>query len=383
MSHLEDVLRDTLSSQAEQTPVRPTPLARVARSARAARRRRAAGLTLAATAAVVAVAVPAVLVAGGERSAPDVPVATDPTTPPSETPATDGAPLTGYVVDGVYHAPDGSPVTLPSEQPQDVVPVGDRLLVASDPDLDGPLLYLTTVGADGTAEQPEGEVCSTGYPNAGQGGAVAWITAGCDDRASDPVLHVWADGTETTAALPARAGEYGWRIFGVGVDGTVALWSAADAEAIVLDRDGTERSRVELPSPDGYDAAHDRFLTTFLTVRTEAGMVTSDGEVLWREDGLLGGRISPDGTRVLAWTQGGSRAEVLDADTGETLARVDLPADTGRLVWEDEEHLLGVDLTVSEQRLVRVDATTGEVTPVPGIDPLPVGSTVAWTDTLF
>jgi hypothetical protein len=113
----------------------------------------------------------------------------------------------------------------------------------------------------------------------------------------------------------------------------------------------------------GVDAENGRVAgQSFDALGTPAVVVDlGSGEELWREPRMTLGPFSPDGRHLLAeddvLTHGQGSPAIVDAESGEYVARVDVPdgVSVTDYAWEDATHALLVVVGDSGQAVLRVD----------------------------
>jgi hypothetical protein len=344
----------------------------VKRSARRIRwRRRVAGGAVAA--AVLAVAVPAGLLATGvDRGTgpvhrPPVVAGTD-----QPTPRPDGSytltmtglpqgdqPGIGYLAGRTLHQPDGSQFALPEAYTQ-IAAYGDGW-VARSSDVGGAnAAFLDAHGA-----VSERFTTGNGFAVSADGSRVGYVRV--QPNGANALFNGHADGSE-----PER-----W-LFDVGPSVTPVGYVGRDA--IVYETDG-QRPEVGIKSVSGKDsvlpgllradgASEQAGLVSGLLTSSDNGTAVSGvvkpaagPKPLWTTDRYTLGQFSPDGQLVVGLDTGdgiGSRSvALLDAHTGTALVRYEQGRDgkiaVPEVTWEDDGHLLAVANEVTTWQVLRLD----------------------------
>ncbi len=333
----------------------PLTLDSVRGRAHAIRRTRRVAAAGAAALAVAAIAVPtALLGTGAERTTPD------PVAPPTvvET-ATTGDPVLGqpYLTGGRLVLTDGSVRELPQAYENAVV-LGDTVLGLRTDDTG--MLLLEELDGDGAVVETT-QVDSGITYNADES-AIAYVTDGelvarwdggqasfGEQPGTTPVRLVGGpDCTEgvntctvyfnTERGDPAVAVNHG-AVNDVAGDPVAVTDVAADGRVAMVT--GVD----ELPEPGSCSAVLDQ----------------SAGDRVHASCDYTFGRFSPDGSLLSATHPyqdgfGDGWHAILDAETGEELARYEAAGGITRSVWEDDDHLLITSWEDGEWRVTRLGA---------------------------
>ena len=204
MTNTEDQLRGSLHARAERAAYEPTAVADVAARARVIRRRRNRTAVLAAAATVVALAVPAIVVLGGDDARNTQPAEPGPTT---DLTAADAdylagleqgpSPTIGYL-DGSDYVSGTGRTTIPVRQAATITPYQGGYLVLSELDHSAKA-RLTRL--DGNLD-PLWSRCGGGIVVSRDRAQTAYLSGSCDTPRSTPSAS--ARRTASTSRAPAR-----------------------------------------------------------------------------------------------------------------------------------------------------------------------------------
>lgn len=363
MTSTEDQLRSSLHARAERAAYQPTAVADVAARARVIRRRRTRTAVLAAAAAVVALALPAIVVLGGDDARNTQPAEPGPTTDLNAADADylagleQGPPPTIGYLDGSDYVSGTGRTTIPVRQSVSITPYQGGYLVVSE--LDHPAkVGLTRL--DGNLDTVWSR-CGGGIVVSRDRAQTAYLSGPCDSR--QYTLSVGpTNGVDEQNAGPAAS------VLGILDDGRVvyAAEARADIGMLVSDLAGAPEPVTPPGGPVDLDEAHELVagVEDIESPVTALAWRLATGEVTWRGAQGAGttwipSRFSPDGLHLLAAADDGTgmRNGFLDAATGAYVSDFELPPDVRihDAAWEDDQHVL---VSVSEglaRAILRVD----------------------------
>lgn len=372
-----DKLRDTLSQRSEVMSDSHVDFTAMQQQAKGIRRRRRIGTGVAAAAVLAVIAVPTTLMLDGTRddsapgpatgssAAPEPTTPTDRlTTPPGEGdgswPDRDAAlaaleglpqgadPQVDVFHDGQVRTAAGDTLDVPQTD-ADVETIisyhGGWLLATQDSNS----MYgdATVRQFDAQGDEVNAIPGTATFAVSNDGTRAAWWTYGASGE-----LHVaGVSGMAEGDGMVHETGPGDYVIpIGFVADGEVVYQATGKKSPTVKVTDfaGNERTIDGLFSAESTDETNNR-----IAGRTDSGgtwrsavVDAATGEEVWHKDGWTLGRFSPDGEYVIGFSGDADpmRIGILDADTGDVVAEVDLLHDYGlnhvQVVWEEDSVLV-------------------------------------------